>query len=273
MQKKPINKLERESLRLTAVGQNISNQQSVYHDSLYSVLLKHLLLPGAWVPEKDYSFGVQRSIVIKLCDEVIKILKKSDTVLKVRPPVKIFGSIHGQYADLMRMFEAYGVPDDSPEFNCDIEGLDYLFLGNYVDRGKYSLEVICLLFALKVKFPEQIHLLRGSHEDIRINSVYGFADECQTRFKENPQDPNSIFRKINEVFEYLPLAAVVAGAIFCVHSGIGSTMNSIDEISQIKRPLSINYEGSTTQQKIILDLLWSDPVQNESEKDTRVFSY
>jgi protein phosphatase len=100
-------------------------------------------------------------------------------VLRLRPPTKIFGSIHGQYGDLMRMFAQYGAPNESAEdYVCDMEGLDYLFLGNYVDRGKFSLEVICLLFTLKIKFPFQIHLLRGAHEDIRINRAYGFAEEC-----------------------------------------------------------------------------------------------
>jgi protein phosphatase len=171
----------------------------------------------------------------------------------------------------MRMFAQYGAPNESNEdYICDMEGLDYLFLGNYVDRGRYSLEVICLLFTLKIKFPGQIHLLRGAHEDTRINKVYGFAEECQQRLMENPSDANSVYAKINKVFEYLPLAAVVANKIFCVHSGIGATLRSIEEIEMIQRPLTINYEGVTSEHKIVMDLLWSDPVLNESENDTRV---
>jgi protein phosphatase len=91
------------------------------------------------------------------------------------------------------------------------------------------------------------------------------------RFEEDINDPNSVFKRINRVFEYLPLAAIVTGKIFCVHSGIGSTLRTIEEIRQIKRPLEINYDGSTKEQKIVLDLLWSDPVLNDSEQTNRVF--
>ena len=89
----------------------------------------------------------------------------------MRPGVKIFGSIHGQFADLLRFFKEYGIPDDDYSFENkgDIEAIEYLFLGNYIDRGTNSLEVICLLLALKLKFPDHIHLLRGSHEDKKIN--------------------------------------------------------------------------------------------------------
>jgi protein phosphatase len=117
--------------------------------------------------------------VERLCEEVIKLLQQSDTVLKLRPPVKVFGSVHGQYGDLMRHFATHGTlrsaggPLDSTEQNSDIEGLDYLFLGNFVGRGKYSLETVCLLFALKLKHPEQIHILRGCMEDVRLSKVYG----------------------------------------------------------------------------------------------------
>ena len=92
-------------------------------------------------------------------------------VLKVDAPVKVFGDIHGQYIDLMRFFDLWGTPDE----NGDIESYDYLFLGNYVDRGNHSLETICLLMALKIKFPDKIHLLRGNHEDKWINNAFGFA--------------------------------------------------------------------------------------------------
>lgn len=80
----------------------------------------------------------------------------------------MFGDIHGQYSDLMSFFALYGTPhaNGKPQ---DIENFDYVFLGDYVDRGNYSLETICLLFALKCLYPTQIHLIRGNHEDIQTN--------------------------------------------------------------------------------------------------------
>ena len=138
-------------------------------------------------------------------------------VLRVDAPIKVFGDIHGQYQDLMRFFDLWGIPND----NGDIESYDYLFLGDYVDRGNHSLETICLLMALKVKFPDKIHLLRGNHEDKCINNGFGFYDECQTRLDEDSSDENSVFSKINEVFDYMPLAAIVEDKIICLHGGIG----------------------------------------------------
>jgi len=124
----------------------------------------------------------------------------------IRPPVKIIGDLHGQYVDLMRFFDIWKAPSDTG----DIHAYDYLFLGNYIDKGQYSLEVICLLFALKLKYPKQIMLLRGNHEDKNVNKYLGFGDECAKRLGEDINDPNSVFMKINEAFEQMPLAAIVS---------------------------------------------------------------
>lgn len=150
------------------------------------------------------------------------------------------------------------------EPNSDIEGTDYIFLGNIVGRGKYSLETVCLLFTLKLRYPGQIHILRGCHEDLRFNKVYGLADECQNRLSEDPSDPNSVFQKINRVFEYLPLAALVGGKIFCVSSGIGSTAATIEDIARIERPQVINYDSQLKDAKIVAELVMSDPVVVDS---------
>ena len=83
-----------------------------------------------------------------------------------------------------------------------------MFLGDYVDRGSHSLETICLLLALKVVYPEQIHLIRGNHEDSQINLNFGFRDECAEKLDEDPESENSVFTRLNRLFEYLPLAAV-----------------------------------------------------------------
>ena len=132
----------------------------------------------------------------------------------------------------MRFFDKYGVPDNDANFlKTDIEALDYLFLGNYIDWGWNSLEVICTLFALKLKFPKGINLLRGSHEDILVNWYEGFGLECTERLKEDINNPKSIFMKINEVFNYLSLAAIIDDNIFCLHSGIGTHLNNVSELN------------------------------------------
>lgn len=143
----------------------------------------------------------------------------------------------------MRFFDLWGIPNDSG----DIESYDYLFLGDYVDRGAHSLEAICLLMALKVKFPDKIHLLRGNHEDRQINTAFGFFDECGSRLGEDPQEPDSVFNKINDLFDWLPLAAVIDDRIVCLHGGIGSTLLNLDQIEQVQRPLDVTHEVTTPE--------------------------
>ena len=164
-------------------------------------------------------------------------------VLRVDAPIKVFGDIHGQYQDLMRFFDLWGIPND----NGDIESYDYLFLGDYVDRGSHSLETVCLLMALKVKFPEKIHLLRGNHEDKWINNIFGFAEECCSRLGEEPADLDSVFNKVNDLFDWLPLCAVIDEKIVCLHGGIGSTLLNLEQIEQIQRPLEVIHEVSTPE--------------------------
>ncbi len=167
----------------------------------------------------------------------------------------------------MRYFDIWKAPCETG----DIEGMDYIFLGNYVDRGAYNLEVICLLMALKVKFPDTIVLLRGNHEDRNVNRHLGFGDECQKRLGEDIEDPNSAFQKINDMFEWLPLAAILTdkqktNKVFCVHGGIGSSVNKIEDIEKIKRPIEVTLNVTNADQQIVLDLLWSDPMESEEEQ-------
>ena len=93
--------------------------------------------------------------------------------------------------------------------HINILELDYIFLGDYVDRGSHSLETICLLLALKIKYTKSIHLIRGNHEDKWINNGFGFSDECHERLNEDPSDNDSVFNTVNRVFEWMPLAAII----------------------------------------------------------------
>lgn len=107
-----------------------------------------------------------------LCMTVRPKLLDQPMLLELTAPLKICGDVHGQYTDLLRLFEYGGFP---PQAN-------YLFLGDYVDRGKQSLETICLLLSYKIKYPENFFILRGNHESAGINRIYGFYDECKRRY-------------------------------------------------------------------------------------------
>lgn len=166
-------------------------------------------------------------------------LQLSQPVLaELVPPLKICGDIHGQYTDLLRLFEMGGFPSvERP----------YLFLGDYVDRAQQSIETACLLLCYKLKFPEHVVLLRGNHECSSINRVYGFYDECKRRYNLK------LWRAFCCVFDCLPIACVIAERIFCVHGGLSPSLHRMEQLLRVKRPLTVGDCG------MVCDLLWSDP--------------
>lgn len=172
-----------------------------------------------------------------LCKTVREIYLKQPVLLELSPPITVVGDIHGQYHDLLRIFEVAKYP---PQTN-------YLFLGDYVDRGKQSIETICLLFVFKIKFPNNFFMLRGNHECSYINQVYGFYDECCKYFNIK------IWEMFNNTFKCLPIAAIIEEKIFCIHGGISPDLKSLDNIRSIKRPIEVPESG------LLCDLLWSDP--------------
>ena len=163
-------------------------------------------------------------------------------LLDLEAPITICGDIHGQFEDLLKIFHR----DGFPPWN------NYLFLGDYVDRGKESLETICLLFSLKIAYPEHIFLLRGNHEDASISRIYGFYDECKRKHSVK------LWRSFIDTFNCMPIAAVVADKIFCIHGGISPSLQSLDQILTLKRPFTIPTSG------VVCDLLWSDPLEGLS---------
>jgi len=183
------------------------------------------------IKEKDMKY---------LCESVREIFKEESVLLEINAPVVICGDIHGQYYDLLRLFECGGHPGDKR----------YLFLGDYVDRGKQSIETICLLFAYKIKYPKNVYLLRGNHESESINRTYGFYDECKNRYSVK------LWKHFCATFNFLPVACVVANKILCMHGGLSNYLEKPDNIKAITRPTEVPDTG------LLCDLLWSDPSED-----------
>jgi len=173
-----------------------------------------------------------------LCDKAKEILTTEANIKQVVTPVTVVGDVHGQFYDVLELFKIGGRP---PTHN-------YLFLGDYVDRGYYSLETVSILLCLKVRFPHRITMTRGNHECRQITQVYGFYDEC-LRVYGNTE----VWKHFTSTFDCLPLGAMVDGKIFCPHGGLSPSLESIDEILELDRFVEIPHDGP------ICDLMWSDP--------------
>lgn len=154
----------------------------------------------------------------------LSVHRESNVLLIGVSPTQICGDIHGQYYDLLRLFEYGGFP---PEAN-------YLFLGDYVDRGKQSLETICLLLAYKIKYPENFFILRGNHECASINRIYGFYDECKRRYNIK------LWKTFTDCFNCLPIAAIIDEKIFTMHGGLSPDLNSMEQIRRVMRPTDVS---------------------------------
>ena len=262
IRKMSIDKLQEESKKLGLGFQSPKPTYPTFLEDLFNFFINSLLIPKEF--SYDIGFDLPRDMTLALIEESQKVFEREPSLLRLKAPLKIFGNINGQFGDLMKLFEHFGTPCDSTN-QGDIDGFTYLFLGDYIDYGKYNVEVLCLLFALKLKHPDSIFLLRGHHEDIFVNKALGFAEECVAKFKDNLNDSNAIFHKFNVLFEYLPLAALVEENILCVHGGIGSSLSFLAEIDSLERPIEISHMPTTLYEKIIIDLLLSDPVSYENE--------
>ena len=175
---------------------------------------------------------------MQVCKAVARLFLRQPSLLELRSPLVLVGDIHGQYTDLLRVFKLGGLPPTS----------NYLFLGDYVDRGRFGLETILLLFAFKLRYPENFFLLRGNHECSEINRIYGFYDELiQKRYGAR------LWKVFQDTFDAMPFCALVERRIFCTHGGISPELHDFDQLRTVLRPQEPGNEG------LLVDLLWADP--------------
>ncbi|KAI5680367.1 hypothetical protein M9H77_01594 [Catharanthus roseus] len=258
-----LDQFENESRRMVTPQNDLSNPTKKFMrqkspQGLHKKIISNLLRPRNWKAPANRKFFLDSYEVGELCYAAEQIFMQEPTVLQLKAPVKVFGDLHGQFGDLMRLFDEYGFPSTAG----DITYIDYLFLGDYVDRGQHSLETITLLLALKIEYPENVHLIRGNHEAADINALFGFRIECIERMGEN--DGIWAWTRFNQLFNYLPLAALIEKKIICMHGGIGRSIHAVEQIEKIERPITMD-AGSI----VLMDLLWSDPTENDSVEGLR----
>ena len=233
------------NMNIEKIKENNNNSLNIYQkesneeiNEKLDKLINKLLLAKEYKPNTE----------IDLLEEEIKwIINKSYKIIKNQPvfieldsPINICGDVHGQFYDLLRLFNYGGEP---PKAN-------YLFLGDYVDRGKNSLETIVLLLCYKIKYPENFFMLRGNHESDNINKTYGFYDECKRRFDIK------LWKKFNDLFNVFPITAIIKDKILCMHGGLSPNLLNFESLKKIVRPTEVPDSG------LLCDLLWSDPGEN-----------
>lgn len=209
-------------------------------DTQYSMILKK----NPEYKNLPFRFKIDASVIKALSIKCKNIFEKEPNVLKLNAPIYIFGDIHGQFQDLIRFLKMTGLPPNNK----------YLFMGDYVDRGNNSIEVLALIFAMKILYPDNVFVLRGNHECSNVNMNYGFYNECYQRYEsKDKNNSNDVFKCINETLQSLPLSAVINDKIFCVHGGLSPDLKKISDIDKINRFTNIPDTG------LMCDLLWSDP--------------
>ncbi|ALC46506.1 Pp4-19C [Drosophila busckii] len=179
----------------------------------------------------------------KLCGVVCELLLEESNVQPVSSPVTVCGDIHGQYYDLQELFKTGG----------EVPHTNYIFMGDFVDRGYYSLETFTRLLALKARYPHRMTLLRGNHETRQITKVYGFFDECFAKYGNS-----NGWKYCCQVFDLLTVAAIIDEQVLCVHGGLSPDIVTLDQMRTIERNGEIPFKGA------LCDLVWSDPEDIES---------
>lgn len=213
--------------------------------------------------------------LLVLLDATEAVLRSQPIVSEVDAPAKIFGDVHGQFRDLLLLFHFYGQPGQ--EEKGDDVPVSYVFNGDWVDRGMHQLEVVALLFAYKVRYPDLVWLNRGNHEDQNQNfktssqGGKGFDRACDEAY--GMDQGRRVFIAFHKVFSWLPLVARVDNRVLVLHGGLGEGNWTLDELREVDRPL-VSEDLSAALNGVVYNILWSDPVQHtDSNKNTPQLSF
>jgi len=201
------------------------------------VLMKHLSGEGL----------LAQDLLLSIVSKAQRIFEAEPNLLKLNDPITVVGDIHGQYYDLLKLLEVGGTPGE----------IQYVFLGDYVDRGSFSVEVLALLYAIKIRYPKRVRMLRGNHECRQMTSFFNFREECEYKYDIN------CYNKIMESFDSLPLAATINGKFLAVHGGISPELATVKAINAINRFCEPPREG------LLCDLLWADPSEEKEGEEKK----
>ncbi|QPG74470.1 hypothetical protein FOA43_001800 [Brettanomyces nanus] len=215
------------------------------------------VFPQADIPDYNYlkthfkrEGKLSKTQVMRIIGLATSIFKSEPNLLHVPPPVTVCGDIHGQYYDLMKLFDICGSPKDT----------SFLFMGDYVDRGSNSLEVLLLLYSMKISHPGMFFMLRGNHETRQMTSHFTFKTECLLKYDDD------VYEAALESFSALPIAAIMNKQFLCVHGGLSRDLHSLKDIETIDR-----FQVDVPAHGLFCDLMWADPsTEYDTESDSDV---
>lgn len=238
------------SVYVTEDGETLSTTeravQSVLPPATFTPADEDVFLPNG-LPNcdfiKDHFFHegrLQHHQVMRILGAATSLLRSEPTLLTVPAPVTVCGDVHGQYYDLMKLFEVGGDPATT----------QYLFLGDYVDRGLFSIECLLYLYSLKITYPTTFWMLRGNHECKHLTDYFTFKSECLHKYSE------TVYEECLKSFNALPLAAVMNKQFLCVHGGISPELQTLEDLARLDRFREPPTKG------LMCDLLWADPIED-----------